>query len=147
MQTPYPGPSAPVLSADGTLRVEASNYDAGGEGVSWHDATAGIVGSGASDGGRTGSDVEQADGAIVWISDGEWLEYTIDVAEAGRYELDVSTASTQNGQGLDFEVFRAGEARPMLRATGSRRRTRARGRATRRARRRSISRPAPRWCG
>ena len=109
MQTPYPGPSAPVLSADGTLRVEASNYDAGGEGVSWHDTTSGIVGNGASDGGRTGSDVEQADGAIVWISDGEWLEYTIDVAVAGRYELDVSTASTQNGQGLDFEVFRAGE--------------------------------------
>ena len=108
-QTPYPGPSAPVLSADGTLRVEASNYDAGGEGVSWHDTTSGIVGNGATDGGRTGSDVEQADGAIVWISDGEWLEYTIDVAVAGRYELDVSTASTQNGQGLDFEVFRAGE--------------------------------------
>lgn len=82
-QTPFGG-TAPVLGT-GALTIDASNYDNGGQGLAYNDL-AGI--QGGTNGGRTGSAVEQTSaGDIGYIENGEWLEYTIDVDVAGRYDL------------------------------------------------------------
>ena len=54
----------------------------------------------------TGVDIyKKADGKVVvgYINAGEWLEYTIDVAEAGDYTLFASVAS-EGGSTLNFEL-------------------------------------------
>ena len=84
-QTPFPGPNAPIVTG-GALTVKASNFDDGGQGVAYNDQ-AGL--QGGTNGGRAGVDVEHTkDNDIGWVQDGEWLEYTINVAQAGSYKLD-----------------------------------------------------------
>ncbi|MEQ1941290.1 carbohydrate-binding protein [Mesorhizobium sp. VNQ89] len=85
-QTPFGG-TAPVLDADG-LTIDGIDYDNGGQGVAYNDA-AGL--QGGTNGGRTGSAVEVTSGGnIGWIASGEWLEYTINVTEAGPYSFNLS---------------------------------------------------------
>ncbi|MCJ8521156.1 hypothetical protein ABID21_004205 [Pseudorhizobium tarimense] len=88
------GGVAPVLDGDG-LTVEALDYDEGGQGVAYNDAD-GL--QGGSNGGRAGSSVEVTSGGNVgWIGNGEWLEYTVNVEEAGPYELSLSMALGEAG--------------------------------------------------
>lgn len=88
-QTPYGGNPAAI---PGT--IEAENYDNGGEGVAFHDATT------ANEGGqyRTSEAVDiepctQGGYNVGWIADGEWLEYTVNVATAGTYKFEITTAA------------------------------------------------------
>src|SRR5262249_26630248 len=74
----------------------AEDFDNGGEGVSWHDMTSGNLGGFY----RTNTDVDiiaptgNATGAIVNnFQTGEWLEYTISVAQAGSYRLETHVSS------------------------------------------------------
>jgi hypothetical protein len=90
-QTPFGG-AAPVLND--TLTVGAVSYDEGGQGVAYNDDP-GL--DGGSNGGRTGSDVEILGGAIAYVNQGEWVEYTIDVAEAGTYDLSVNAKAPTPG--------------------------------------------------
>lgn len=83
------GGAAPVLDGDG-LRVAGLAYDEGGQGVAYSDLP-GL--QGGTNGGRAGSAVEAtAAGAVGWIADAEWLEYTIDVEQAGAYLFNLSMA-------------------------------------------------------
>jgi len=92
-QTPFGG-TAPVLDADG-LTVDGIDYDNGGQGVAYNDA-AGL--QGGSNGGRAGSSVEVTSaGNVGWIASGEWLEYTINVAQAGSYAFNLSMALGEAG--------------------------------------------------
>ena len=114
-QSPFPGPNAPAL-AGAALTVDASNYDEGGQGVAYNDAP-GL--SGGSNGGRTGSDVEQtAAGDIGWIASGEWLEYTVNVAQAGTYDLDLLLSATGKGRSVEVGFYRPGSETPYA-TTGS----------------------------
>ncbi len=82
------------MAADG-LSLNGSQYDDGGQGIAYNDA-AGL--QGGSTGGRTGSDVEvTSGGAIGWIDDGEWLEYTIDVQQSGEHTLVFQSALGSTG--------------------------------------------------
>jgi hypothetical protein len=91
-QTPYDG--AATLPG----RVQAENFDEGGEGVAYADADpanrGGDYRSGGVDVGETNVSGEYAVG---WTADGEWLEYTVD-AEAGTYDLAVRVASPNDGR-------------------------------------------------
>jgi Ca2+-binding RTX toxin-like protein len=111
-QSPFPGPGAPLLAASGSLVIDASNYDSGGLNVAYFDTTPGIVNSSsASDGGRTGSDVDQTTrGDIGWVVNGEWLEYTISVAEAGLYDLSVLMGTINNARSTTFSFTLDGAA-------------------------------------
>ena len=86
-------------------RVEAENYDKGGEGVAFHfNNTTG----GTNQDYRTGDDriamSNAGSGIIVGDNDeGNWVNYTIDVKQAGNYRLTV-----RYGTGVDnsyFELF------------------------------------------
>ncbi len=108
-QTPFPGPNAPTFAA-GALTVDASNYDNGGQGVAYNDAS-GL--QGGTNGGRTGSAVEQTSGGdIGWIASGEWLEYTIEVAAAGSYDLDLLLATSGGGRSVKVDFTKPGASSP-----------------------------------
>ncbi len=94
-QVPYLG-SAFVLPT----KIEAEDFDAGGEGVAYHDVDAG------NNGGQyrpaEGVDIEVCGDTgggydIGWLAPGEWLEYTISVPTAGDYTFDVRIASLSTG--------------------------------------------------
>jgi hypothetical protein len=92
-QSPYGG--SPV-SLPG--RVQAENFDTGGEGVAYHDTSSGNNGSATYR--DTNVDIQPTsdDGGgynIGWIEDGEWLEYTID-ADAADYDISARLAG-KNG--------------------------------------------------
>ena len=81
--TPYFG--APVQMPG---RIEAENYDLGGEGLAYHDVNANNIGLAYRP--AEGVDLEGAAGGgydVYWIVAGEWIEYTFSVAEAGYYDF------------------------------------------------------------
>jgi len=81
-QRPYAG----VINLPGTIQAE--NYDNGGEGVAYHDSTSGNAwGQHRSD----NVDVDTGPGVAEYhignMATGEWLEYTVNVATVGQYDL------------------------------------------------------------
>lgn len=81
-------------------RVQAENFDVGGNGVAYADATAGNSGNQY----RTDEDVDIENCSDVsggynvgWVTPGEWLEFTVDVPAAGQYPIDVRVASQSTG--------------------------------------------------
>ncbi|HET9317661.1 MAG TPA: carbohydrate-binding protein, partial [Vicinamibacteria bacterium] len=97
-----------AIAASGTTRIQAENFDTGGEGVAYHDTDA------ANNGGQyrtsEGVDVEATtdtgggnnDG---WINAGEWLEYTVNVAAAGTYNLKLRVARQPSGTSTVMVLF------------------------------------------
>jgi hypothetical protein len=86
-------------------RFEAEDFDTGGEGVAYHDLTAGNAGGLY----RTGEAVDvtspYTDGYVVnGFQTGEWLEYTIDVAESGVYRPEVLVSSEFSDARFHVEV-------------------------------------------
>ncbi|BCU78096.1 LamG-like jellyroll fold domain-containing protein [Luteolibacter sp. LG18] len=80
----------------GTLRLEAEEFDTGGQDVGYHDADNGTQWGGQYR--AEGVDIEAtADTGggydIGWTNNGEWLEYTVLVTEAGDYNLGLRVAS------------------------------------------------------
>jgi fibronectin type 3 domain-containing protein len=84
----------------GTLRLQAEDFDWGGEGISYHDTDS------SNSGGqyRTAEAVDIAacndtggGYAVTGTSDGEWLEYTILVREPGWYDLRLRYATPNRG--------------------------------------------------
>lgn len=97
--TPFNGTAA---SLPGTVQFE--NYDAGGEGVAYHDTTSGNSGGQyRSNSVDIGTTLDTGGGFnIGWVHAGEWLKYTVKVTTAGTYSLDLRVA--QSGSGGKFHV-------------------------------------------
>lgn len=88
-QLPYKGTPAAIPG-----RIEAEDYDLGGEGIAYHDSDDfNQVGDYRNDGVDIGS------GSIGYSNSGEWLEYTIDVLEDGDYDLNIYYSSARPGGG------------------------------------------------
>jgi hypothetical protein len=88
--TPTPYTGTPI-ALPGTLATE--NFDNGGEGVAYHDTS-----SGNSGGQYRSTDVDLETSSlggidVGWISDGEWLNYSVNVTAAGTYQLQFQVAS------------------------------------------------------
>jgi hypothetical protein len=89
-QQPYGGTPWPIPG-----KIEAEDYDTGGEGVAYHDTDA------ANNGGlyrSDGVDIETCgEGGynVGWMEAGEWLEYTVKVAETGLYTIRLRVASVE----------------------------------------------------
>jgi hypothetical protein len=97
--TPFGG--APIALPG---RIDAANFDNGGEGVAYHDTSAGNEGGAYRD---TDVDIEASGDAsggfdIGWMRPGEWLQYTVSVSAAGTYALDARVACL--GAGARFHV-------------------------------------------
>jgi parallel beta-helix repeat protein len=82
--TPEPGGQAPYKTFNAPCRVEAEDYDTGGEGVAYHDTTA--ENQGLAYRLAEGVDVDAGGSTHVgYINTGEWIEYTVNVPAAGTY--------------------------------------------------------------
>src|SRR5258706_1061323 len=86
--TPYLGTPAAIPG-----QIEAENFDSGGEGIAYHDNSAGNAG-GQYRGGDVDIEASSEGGYDVgWTSSGEWLNYTANVAAAGSYVVQLRVAS------------------------------------------------------
>ncbi|MES2734073.1 MAG: carbohydrate-binding protein [Bacteroidota bacterium] len=91
-QTPY----AEVIGLPGV--VEAENFDNGGESMAYHDTEEANLGGVQR---TTGPDVftctsSEATNALGWINNGEWVEYSVNAATAGSYNINARVASVFN---------------------------------------------------
>ena len=101
--TPYSGTP---INLPGTIQAEL--YDRGGEGVAYHDTTAGNSGGVLrSDDVDLQSATDTGSGYKVKSAvAGEWLKYSVNVAAAGTYTLTVRVAS--DGAGGTFHIEAGG---------------------------------------
>ena|GEM_PF-2948503 len=94
-------------------RLQAEDYKAGGEGVGYHDLTAGNTGGQY----RTDNvDIEATTDAgagynVGWIQAGEWLAYDVNVTAAGTYTLTMRMASGVAGTKTAAVTVDGGAAR------------------------------------
>jgi hypothetical protein len=109
--TPPPPPSTSSSPFTGTPIalpgvIEAENYDKGGEGVAYHDLTAGNSG-----GAYRTDDVDikatsDSSGGynVKTVRAGEWLAYTVKVAAAGTFNVGFRIASSGTGGTLHLAI-------------------------------------------
>ena len=100
--------------------VEAEDYDYGGEGVSYHETTEENMTEAYRP--YEGVDIETGSGGSFLVGNirrGEWIEYSMDVTEAGLYRITTSLASPDGG-GI-FRILFSGKilATVNVPATGS----------------------------
>jgi hypothetical protein len=86
--------------------VQAEDFDSGGEGVAYHDHTAGNAGGAYR---TTNVDIAAAADTgggytLGWVGAGEWLDYSVDVGSAGTYDIEVRVASAGSGGAFHIEV-------------------------------------------
>src|SRR5262249_22246059 len=113
--TPFSGTPAAI---PGT--ISSANYDNGGEGVAYHDNSAGDSGGAYR---SDGVDIEaSADGGydIGWIAAGEWLNYSVNVATAAGYTAQLRVASPGGGSlHVSFGAPSSASGSVVVPATGS----------------------------
>jgi uncharacterized protein YjdB len=81
-----------ILSADAPYELLACDFDRGGEGVGYHDVAGGGNNSYRRDNGDDGSQgvqIESPNNNIAYTGEGEWLVYTVEVQDAGVYDVDI----------------------------------------------------------
>ena len=94
-QTPFHGTPASIPG-----KIEAEDYDLGGEGKAYHDE------SSANEGGayrKDNVDIEETSASnyvVGYNIKGEWLEYTVDVKESAEYEWTARVSSTFEESGF-----------------------------------------------
>ncbi len=96
----------------GTLHIEAENYDSGGQSVAYYDTTPGDLGGQYRPGDNVDITTTTDFGGGYVISStasGEWFEYTINVAQAGYYRLDVRYSNATGGAAIDVTSLRDGD--------------------------------------
>lgn len=83
-------------------KIEAENFDIGGEGISFYETS--NTNQGSAPGYRSGPvDIENcADGGydVGYITDGEWLEYSVNIAAESDYDFTFRIAASNVGGGL-----------------------------------------------
>jgi Carbohydrate binding module (family 6) len=86
---------------------EAEDFDLGGEGIAYHDLVAGNAGDGNY---RTGEDVDIFSNSpvaglrVANFNTGEWLTYSISVAQAGAYRIELSASSMFTNSRFHLEI-------------------------------------------
>ncbi|MES2732841.1 MAG: carbohydrate-binding protein [Bacteroidota bacterium] len=101
VQSPYPGPNPTPIPGI----VEAENFDNGGEGVAYHDTTIPNQIGPFRVGERVDTEPCSEGGENVAFSDnGEWLEYTVNVATAGAYTMAARISSPFNTGNFHIEM-------------------------------------------
>lgn len=84
--------------------IEAENFDDGGEGVAYHDTSAGNNGGAYR---PTDVDIEATTDTgggydVGWMTAGEWLQYTVNVTQSATYRLTARVAAS--GAGGTFHI-------------------------------------------
>ncbi|WP_157956788.1 carbohydrate-binding protein, partial [Salinicola halimionae] len=82
-------------AVDGGLTLNAGFYDEGGSEVAYHDSSEAQLGDNTR---NEGVDLRDNGNSIGSIANGEWVEYTVDVATAGTYQLSFAAATMSSGR-------------------------------------------------
>ncbi|MDD5687538.1 MAG: discoidin domain-containing protein [Elusimicrobia bacterium] len=86
------------------IKIEAEDFDKGGEGVGYHDKEARNYGEQYRL--DEGVDIETNGTAggydVGWVTAGEWLKYTVDIKTAGTYTIEIQAAA--GGKGGTFHI-------------------------------------------
>ena len=105
---PFKGPHR--LTAEAPYELLAANFDIGGEGNAFHDATT-SNGTGNDNYRRNNGDVtskpveiEGNGNNVGYTNAGEWLLYTIEVIDEGDYLVDISLSANGNGARFHLEI-------------------------------------------
>ena len=110
--TPAPAPAASAaykafnLSAGTATTIQAEDFDNGANGVAYKDT------SSANEGRQyrgTGVDIEKTTDSgggfdVGYLKQGEWLDYTVNVAKAGAFNFDARIASAFTGGAFHLEI-------------------------------------------
>ncbi|HSK79042.1 MAG TPA: carbohydrate-binding protein [Thermoanaerobaculia bacterium] len=94
-QTPYYGTPFAVPG-----RINAADFDNGGEGIAYHDLTSGNL----SVSSYRKSDVDMYGETVYQLQAGEWIEYTINVGTAGVYSVVAEVGSSTSGGSFHIEL-------------------------------------------
>jgi hypothetical protein len=92
-------------------RIQAEDFDKGGEGVAYHDTD--VANLGGSYRAAEAVDVQPTSDVgggfnVGWLRPGEWLEYTVDFTQAGPFDVNLRVAS--QGNSGRFRVLVDGQA-------------------------------------
>jgi len=95
--------------------IDAEDFDLGGEGVAYHDTTAGNKGGAYR---ATDVDVQPTTDVgggynLGWTKTGEWVKYTVNVATTGTYTLETRLANVGTGASFHVEVDGADRTGPI----------------------------------
>ncbi|MCR4836971.1 MAG: endo-1,4-beta-xylanase [Bacteroidaceae bacterium] len=86
--------------------IEAEDFDKGGEGFTFHDSDEEKEGDGASYRSDGGIDVVTGNGgyALGYTTSDEWMEYTVNVTEAGTYAYKATVSSGNNSSAFSLSL-------------------------------------------
>lgn len=98
-RTPY---TSKFITIPGVIQAE--NFDRGGEGLTFHDSDSNREGDKNYRSDSEGVDFVVGNGgtAIGYTAANEWLEYSINVTEAGQYSYDATVSSGTTGSGFSI---------------------------------------------
>lgn len=99
-QMPYGNAPIPIPG-----RVEAEDFDHGGEAVAYHDMD--YANQGGAFRTSEGVDIEVcSEGGydVGWIEAGEWIDYTVNVTSSGTYTIGVRVSSINTGKSFHIEM-------------------------------------------
>jgi len=99
-RAPYKG----EIELPGTLQAE--NFDTGADGISYHDSDTKDEGGTSYRTNGGGVDIVSGNSGYVigYTAAGEWLEYTVNVKEAGLYSFDASISSQDGGGSFSLSL-------------------------------------------
>ena len=103
-------PYKSIVSIPGT--IEAENFDKGGEGFTFHESDATDEANSGYRSDNEGIDIKKAaNGGYVlgWTAVDEWMEYSVDVKEAGKYTCDAVVSSGVTGSGFRVGIVENGK--------------------------------------
>ena len=105
------GGTALTIAASGTTTLQAENYDLGGQGVAYSDTDASNLGSSYRTDGVDIQGTSDAGGGynVGWTAKGEWLGYTVNVAQAGTYTIGARVASAPGAAFFHLEAGPVGQ--------------------------------------
>ena len=91
--------------------IQAENFDKGGEKMTFHDSDDNREGDTEYRKDGEGVDFVKGNGgtAIGYTAENEWLEYTVDVQEAGSYSYKATVSSGTSGSGFSIALVTPGK--------------------------------------
>lgn len=95
--------------------MQAEDFDAGAEGISYHDSDTRNEGTTAYRTNGGGVDIVQGNGGypIGYTNAGEWLEYTVNVTKAGIYTYDAYASSGVTTSSFSLSLRQGDELIPL----------------------------------
>ena len=102
-----------TINIPGTFEAEC--FDKGGEGMTFHDSDSERQGDTQYRTDSEGVDFVKGNNgtAIGYTAVGEWLEYTINVTEPGKYSYEATVSSGTTGSGFKMSIIKDGKTTDM----------------------------------